>query len=297
MTHKSGFVSIIGKPNVGKSTLLNAILGQKLSITTPKAQTTRHRIKGILNEENYQIVFSDTPGIMKPAYLLQEKMMNFVQESLVDADVVVFLSDKEEAYLDEELKAKLKAITVPLIVVINKIDLSSQGEIAKLIAGWKKHIHPHAILPISATENFNLNVLKELLVTLLPEAPPYYNKEEVSDLHLRFFAAEIIREKILMHFDKEIPYSVQVEIESFKEEETRTHIVATIYVERDSQKGILIGHKGEGIKRIGMEARKDISTFIGRNVHLENFIKVEKEWRKLESKLKAFGYNTGSGTK
>ena len=290
MNHKAGFVPIIGKPNVGKSTLLNAMLGEKLSIVTPKAQTTRHRIKGIFNDTDSQIIFSDTPGIIEPHYLLHDKMMEMVKASLEDADAVLFITDLEETYMDEEMTARLAAIKIPLIVVINKIDLSTQNEINKLVHGWKKKLNPHAVIPISAMGNFHVDKIKETIIELLPEAPPFFPKEHLSDLNERFFVAELIREKIFLHYDKEIPYSTEVGIEEFKEENGLIKIRALIFVERDSQKGIIIGNKGEAIKRVGTEARKDMENFLGRKVFLELFVKVEKDWRKNENKLRKFGY-------
>ncbi|HNP47313.1 MAG TPA: GTPase Era [Bacteroidia bacterium] len=291
MGHKAGFVSIIGKPNVGKSTLMNRLVGESLSIVTPKAQTTRHRIKGILNNENYQIVFSDTPGILEPHYLLQEKMMDFVAESLKDADAVLYLTDLSEAYGDEDLLRRLKEIKVPLVVVINKMDTSSPDEINKLVHGWKKKLNPSAIIPISALKDFNVDRVRESLLELIPESPPFFPKENLSDASERFFVSEIIREKIFMHYQQEIPYSAEVGIEEFKEENKIIRINAVIFVERDSQKGILIGKGGESIKRIGTEARKDIERFLGKKVFLEIFVKVEKDWRKSENKLRRFGYS------
>ncbi|MBL0102633.1 MAG: GTPase Era [Bacteroidetes bacterium] len=291
MGHKSGFVGIIGKPNVGKSTLMNRLIGEQLSIVTPKAQTTRHRIKGILNSDDYQIVFSDTPGMLDPAYLLQEKMMDFVEASLEDADAVLFISDLSETYMDKSILKKLQSIKAPVIVVINKIDTSSQDEINKLVHAWKKKLNPVAVIPISALEKFNTEKIVETILTLLPEAPPFFPKENLSDASERFFISEIIREKIFMHYQQEIPYSTEVGIESFKEENKIIRIAGTIFVERDSQKGIIIGRQGEGIKRIGSEARADIEKLLGKKVFLELFVKVEKEWRKNENKLRRFGYN------
>ena len=292
MGHKAGFVSIIGKPNVGKSTLMNKLLGVSLSIVTAKAQTTRHRIKGIFNTDDVQIVFSDTPGILDPHYLLHEKMMESVKSSLEDADVVLFITDLTEAYMDEDFRAKIAAIKTPLIIVLNKIDISTQNEINKLVHAWKKHVNPHAIIPVSAKENFNVKLIEEAIIKLLPEAPPYFPKEDLSDSSQRFFISEFIREKIFMHYQEEIPYSTEVGVETFKDEGTIVKIGAVIFVERDSQKAILIGHKGESIKRIGTEARKDIEAFLGKKVFLELFVKVEKDWRKNENKLRRFGYSS-----
>ena len=291
MAHKAGFVGIIGKPNVGKSTLMNRLVGEGLSIVTHKAQTTRHRIKGILNTEDYQIVFSDTPGLLEPHYLLQEKMMDFVKATLEDADAVLFISDLSEAYMDEAIIEKLSAVKAPLIIVLNKIDLSSQDEINKLVHGWKKKLKPVAVIPVSALKKFNTEKIIEAILDLIPEAPPYFPKDSLSDANERFFVSEIIREKIMLHYQQEIPYSAEVIVESFKDEEKIVKIAATIFVERDSQKGILIGKGGEDIKRIGTEARIDIEKFIGKKVFLELFVKVEKEWRKNENKLRRFGYS------
>jgi len=288
--HKSGFVSIIGKPNVGKSTLMNAMLGEQLSIVTHKAQTTRHRIKGILNDEHSQIVFSDTPGILEPHYLLHEKMMDAVQSAIGDSDVVLFITDLEESYFDETLTSVLSKIKTPIVVVINKTDLSSSNEINKLVVGWKKAIKPHAVIPASALKDFNVDRIKEALLELLPEGPPYFDKENISDASQRFFVSEIIREKIFLYYEKEIPYCSEVVIDSFKEEKTITRISAIIFVERDSQKPILIGYKGESLKRVGTDARKDMEKFLGKKVFLELFVKVDKDWRKKETQLRRFGY-------
>ena len=290
MSHKAGFVSIIGKPNVGKSTLMNRMLGEKLSIVSPKAQTTRHRIKGILNGEDFQIVFSDTPGIIEPHYLLHDKMMEFVTASLADADAVLFITDLTETYMDEQMMQRLTAIKIPVIVVINKVDISSQDEINKLVHGWKKKLNPRAVIPVSAMTDFNTDKIKETILEMLPEAPAFFPKDDLSDQSERFFVAEIIREKIFLNYEKEIPYSTEVGIEEFKEEKDIIRIRAIIFVERDSQKGIIIGNKGESIKRVGTQARKDIESFLGKKVFLDLFVKVEKEWRKNEIKLKRFGY-------
>jgi len=290
VSHKAGFVSIIGKPNVGKSTLMNRMLGEKLSIVSPKAQTTRHRIKGILNGEDFQIVFSDTPGIIEPHYLLHDKMMEFVTASLADADAVLFITDLTETYMDEQMMQRLTAIKIPVIVVINKVDISSQDEINKLVHGWKKKLNPRAVIPVSAMTDFNTDKIKETILEMLPEAPAFFPKDDLSDQSERFFVAEIIREKIFLNYEKEIPYSTEVGIEEFKEEKDIIRIRAIIFVERDSQKGIIIGNKGESIKRVGTQARKDIESFLGKKVFLDLFVKVEKEWRKNEIKLKRFGY-------
>ncbi|MCX6274098.1 MAG: GTPase Era [Bacteroidetes bacterium] len=292
MAHKSGFVSIVGKPNVGKSTLMNQILGERLSIVTPKAQTTRHRIKGILNADDYQVVFSDTPGILEPHYLLHKKMMDFVESALADSDAVLVINDLTEAYLDESLVEQLKKIKVPVIVIINKVDLSTQNEINKLIHGWKKAIKPHAVIPVSALNNFNTDKIVEALLEIIPESPPFFSKENLSDLTQRFFTAEMIREKIFLFYDKEIPYSTEVGIEEFKDDKTLVKIRAIIFVERTSQKGIIIGHKGEALKKVGTAARKDMEKFLGKKVFLELYVKVEEDWRKKENSLKRFGYSS-----
>lgn len=291
MAHKAGFVGIIGKPNVGKSTLMNLLVGQGLSIVTPKAQTTRHRIKGILSSDDYQIVFSDTPGLLEPNYLLQQKMMDFVKATLEDADVVLFISDLSEGYMDEVTLNMLKDIKTPIIVIINKVDLSSQDEINKLVHGWKKKLNPKAVIPVSAIEKFNTEKIIETILAIIPESPAFFPKENLSDANERFFISEIIREKIMIHYQQEIPYSSEVNIDSFKDEEKIVKIAATIFVERDSQKGILIGQGGQDIKRVGTEARLDIERFLGKKVFLELFVKVEKEWRKNENKLRRFGYS------
>ena len=291
MNHKSGFVNIIGNPNVGKSTLMNALIGQKLSIITSKAQTTRHRIMGILNDDDYQIVFSDTPGIIKPAYKLQENMMNFVHSAFQDADVLIYMVEiGEKGLKDEKLYERIKKTPLPLILLINKIDLSNQDEIANYIVSWKKELPNASVLPISALNGFNLDQIKEYILENIPESPPYYDKDTITDKSERFFIEEIIREKILKHYKKEIPYSVEIEVEEFFEEEDIIKIRAIIYVLRESQKGILIGHKGLGLKRIGTEARRDIEVMLDKKVYLETPIKVNKNWRNDIKQLKKFGY-------
>jgi len=293
MNHKAGFVNIIGNPNVGKSTLMNALVGQKLSIITPKAQTTRHRIMGILNEDDYQIVFSDTPGVIKPAYKLQESMMNFVHSAFQDADILIYMVEiGEKGLKDEKLYERIKKTSLPLLLLINKIDLSDQENIAEYISNWKKEL-PHAeILPISALNGFNLDQITNYLIENIPESPPYYAKDAITDKSERFFIEEIIREKILKHYKKEIPYSVEIEVEEFFEEEEIIRIRAIIYVLRESQKGILIGHKGLGLKRIGTEARRDIERMLDKKVYLETPIKVNKNWRNDNNQLKKFGYES-----
>ncbi|MBK5286637.1 MAG: GTPase Era [Bacteroidia bacterium] len=294
MNHKAGFVCIAGKPNVGKSTLMNALMGVKLSIVTPKEQTTRHRIRGIINGEDYQIVFSDTPGIIKPHYLLHERMMDNVRASFADADLVLFVTDLVEDYSNEELVNVFLALKAPVIVAINKADLSMQDEINKLNSGWKKRLNPAAVIPVSAKENFNIEELKKVLVENLPEAPPFFPKEEITDLPERFFIAEIIREKIFRNYHREIPYSSEVAVIEFKDEGTLVKMRAEIYVERKSQKAIIIGHKGEALKKTATQARKDIEEFLGKKVFLEVYVRVEEDWRSHEKKLKRFGYDNSN---
>ena len=290
MNHKAGFVCIAGKPNVGKSTLMNALTGMKLSIVTPKAQTTRHRIRGIINGEDFQIVFSDTPGIIEPHYLLHERMMDNVRAAFADADIVLLVTDLTEDYSNEELTKVFSELKTPVIVAINKADLSGEDEIKKLVSGWKKKLNPKAVIPISAKENFNIEELKKMLVELMPEAPPFFPKDETTDLPVRFFVAEIIREKIFRNYEQEIPYATEVKVINFKEEEALIRISAEIYVERKSQKGIIIGSKGEALKKTGTQARKDIEEFLGKKVFLEMFVRVEEDWRNHEKKLKRLCY-------
>ncbi|MDA0890482.1 MAG: GTPase Era [Bacteroidetes bacterium] len=291
MEHKAGYVNIIGNPNVGKSTLMNALIGQKLSIITPKAQTTRHRILGILNEKDYQIVFSDTPGVIEPAYKLQESMMNFVYSAFQDADVLIYMIEVGEKGLkDQKLFERLKKTEVPVLVLLNKIDLAEQDFVAKEMERWGAELPNAALLPISALNNFNMDVIKKKLVEMLPVSPPYYDKDAITDKSERFFIAEIIREKILKHYKKEIPYSVEIEVEEFFEEKEIIKIRAIIYVMRESQQGIIIGHKGLGLKRIGSEARRDIEKMLDKKVFLETPVKVKKNWRNDNRQLKKFGY-------
>ncbi len=291
MEHKAGYVNIIGNPNVGKSTLMNALIGQKLSIITNKAQTTRHRILGILNEKEYQIVFSDTPGVIKPAYKLQENMMNFVHSAFQDADVLIYMIEiGEQGLKDEKLFERLKKTSVPIIMLLNKIDLAEQDFVAQEIEKWSLELPNAQLLPISALNNFNLDVIKEKLVEMLPVSPPYYEKDAITDKSERFFIEEIIREKILKHYKKEIPYCVQIEVEEFFEEEEIIKIRAIIYVMRESQKGIIIGHQGLGLKRIGTEARRDIEKMLDKKVFLATPVKVKKNWRNDNQQLKKFGY-------
>jgi len=291
MEHKAGYVNIIGNPNVGKSTLMNALIGQKLSIITPKAQTTRHRILGILNEKDYQIVFSDTPGVIKPAYKLQENMMNFVFSAFQDADVLIYMIEVGERGLkDEKLFERLKKTSVPVLMLMNKIDLADQELVERELERWRGELPNAQLLPISALNNFNIDKIKEKLVEMLPVSPPYYDKDAITDKSERFFIEEIIREKILKHYKKEIPYSVQIEVEEFFEEEEIIRIRAIIYVMRESQKGIIIGHKGLGLKRIGTEARRDIERMLDKKVYLATPVKVKKNWRNDNQQLKKFGY-------
>lgn len=293
MEHKSGFVNIIGNPNVGKSTLLNSIIGQDISIITNKAQTTRHRIKGILSDKNYQIVFSDTPGIIKPAYKLQESMMQYVKSAFQDADVILYVVEiGEQGLKDEEIFEKIKKLKIPLIILLNKIDLVSQDKVLLEIENWKRKFSKAIVLPISALNKFNINEIIDAIVEVLPISPPYYSKDDVTDKSERFFIEEIIREKILKHYKKEVPYSVEISVEEFFEEEDIVRIRAIIYVLRESQKGILIGHKGLGLKRIGTEARKDIEKMLDKKVFLATPIKVKKDWRNDNNQLKKFGYGS-----
>ncbi len=291
MDHKAGYVNIIGNPNVGKSTLMNALIGQKLSIITHKAQTTRHRILGILNEKDYQIVFSDTPGVIEPEYKLQESMMNFVHSAFQDADVIIYMIEVGEKGLkNKKLFERLKKTETPVLILLNKIDLSKQDFVAKEMDRWRAIFPSAELLPISALNNFNIQVIKERLVNMLPICPPYYDKDSITDKSERFFIEEIIREKILTHYKKEIPYSVEIEVEEFFEEENLIKIRAIIYVMRDSQKGIIIGHKGMGLKRIGAESRRDIERMLDKKVFLETPVKVKKNWRNDNRELKKFGY-------
>jgi len=299
MAHKAGFVSIIGKPNVGKSTLMNALVGERLSIITPKAQTTRHRILGIVNEEDYQIVFSDTPGIIKPKYSLQESMMSFVNGSLTDADVLLFVTDVNETHDEEDVLEKLLNNNIPTIVLINKIDTADQDKVEEKIAYWQERLKPVSIYAISALHKHNLSGLMDQILGMMPEHPAYYDKEDLTDRTERFFVSEIIREKIFLNYQKEIPYSTEVIVKSFKEEELRTgkagglmiRISAEIVVERDSQKNILIGKNGTMLKKVGTEARLQIEKFLDNKVFLELFVKVIPDWRSKKNYLKSFGYD------
>lgn len=290
--HKAGFVNIVGNPNVGKSTLMNSLVGEKLSIITSKAQTTRHRILGIVNGEDFQIVYSDTPGVLKPNYRLQESMLKFSSSALTDADVLLYVTDVYDSdSKNSDFLEKVVHNIAPIILVINKIDLINQEQLEQLVEKWHKNIPQAMIIPISALNNFNVDVLLHKIKDLLPESPPFFDKDQLTDKPANFFVTEIIREKILLNYDKEIPYSVEVEVEQFLEEEKLIRIYAVIFAERESQKGILIGHGGKSLKKIGSEARKDIETFFEKKVFLELYVKVEKDWRNKDKKLRDFGYN------
>ncbi len=291
MAHKAGFVSIIGKPNAGKSTLMNALVGEKMSIITPKAQTTRHRIIGIVNDEDHQIVFSDTPGVIKPNYSLQESMMNFVMGSIIDADILLFVTDINEKYDENDVLEKLRTTKSPVAVIINKVDKSSEEEVKAKIEFWKNKINPDAIFPISALLGYNVESVMQYIKDKLPEHPAYYAKDELTDKNMRFFVSEIIREKVFKLYEKEIPYSTEIIITAFKEEGNLTRIAAEIIVERDSQKNIIIGKAGAMIKKVGTYARQDIEEFIGGKVFLELFVKVIPDWRSKKNYLKRFGYD------
>ncbi len=291
MAHKAGFVNIIGNPNVGKSTIMNALVGEKLSIITSKMQTTRHRIKGIVSGDDFQIVYSDTPGILKPNYKLQESMLKFVDTALIDADIILYVTDviedpaKNQDYID-----KIKKSNMPVIVLINKIDLSDQEKVTKLFDYWLQIFPGATVFPLSATEKFNIAPIFDRIIELLPEGEAFFPKDDLTDLNERFFMQEIIREKILLYYQKEIPYSVEVEVEEFKEEKDIIRIRSIIYVARDSQKGIIIGHQGKSLKRVGTEARKDAQEFFDKKIFLDIYVKVAKEWRDKENQLKKFGY-------
>ena len=289
--HKSGFVNIIGNPNVGKSTLMNSLVGEKLSIITSKAQTTRHRILGLVNGEDFQLVLSDTPGVIKPSYDLQSSMMDFVKSAVNDADIIIYMIEVGESSLkDEDLYNKIKSSTLPLLLVINKIDLSNQNELEEQVDKWKNKLPNAEIFPISALEKFQVESLLKRIIELLPESPPYFPKDQLTDKPERFFVNEIIREKILLNYKKEVPYSVEILTEEFKEDDKIIRIRSIIMVERDSQKGIIIGHKGSALKKIGIQARKDLEAFFGKQIHIELFVKVNKNWRSNQNQLKRFGY-------
>ena len=292
MAHKAGFVNIIGKPNVGKSTLMNAMIGENLSIITSKAQTTRHRILGIVNGEDFQVVYSDTPGFLNPGYKLQEYMLKFVWSALKDADIILYVTDIEDSAENSgEMAAQLNRLKVPVLILINKIDLSNASKVNELIIDWKEAVPEATIIPISALERFNLEKIFRLILESLPESPPFYPKDELTDRSERFFVSEIIRQKILVQYKQEVPYAVEVVVESFKESEKIINISSTIYVERETQKGILIGHQGKALKKVGTQARTDIEKFLGKKVFLELFVKVKKDWRNDGRILKQFGYN------
>ncbi len=289
--HKSGFVNIVGNPNVGKSTLMNALVGERVSIITAKAQTTRHRILGIVNGEDYQIVFSDTPGVLKPKYKLQESMLSFSASALDDADVLLYMTDTVETIdKNADFIAKVQRMDIPVLVLINKIDLSDPQRLEAQVQDVHELLPKAEILPMSALHGFNVDSLLRRIVELLPPSPPYFGKDALTDRPTRFFVSEIIREKILLYYQKEIPYSVEVVVESFKEERNKVNIQAVIIVERDSQKGIIIGHGGAALKKVGIEARRDIERFLEQKVNLELFVKVEKDWRNRDSSLKMYGY-------
>ncbi len=292
MNHKAGFVNIIGNPNVGKSTLMNAFVGEKLSIITSKAQTTRHRILGIVNGDDFQVVLSDTPGIIKPAYELQSSMMDFVKSAFEDADVLIYMVEMVEKELKDE--AFFKNITnskIPVLLLINKIDISNQEQLEEQVKLWAEKVPNAMLYPISALEGFNVKEVFEKIIELLPQSPPFYPKDQLTDKPERFFVNEKIREKILLNYKKEIPYAVEVDTEEFFEEEEIIRIRSVIMVERDTQKGIIIGHKGAAIKKVGVEARKDLEIFFGKQIHLELYVKVNKNWRSDQRQLKRFGYN------
>ena len=290
--HKSGFVNIVGNPNVGKSTLMNRLVGERISIITSKAQTTRHRILGIVNTDDMQIVYSDTPGVLHPNYKLQESMLNFSESALGDADVLLYVTDVIETIdKNEEFLQKVQQVKeYPVLLLINKIDQTDQAGLEKLVTMWKELLPQAEIIPVSALNNFNIDYVKRRVEELMPESPPYFEKDALTDKPARFFVTEIIREKILRYYQKEVPYAVEVVVELFKEESELIHIKALIIVERDSQKGIIIGHKGQALKKVGAMARKDIERFVQKKVFLEMFVKVEKDWRNRDTLLKRFGY-------
>lgn len=290
--HKAGFVNIVGNPNVGKSTLMNLLVGERISIATFKAQTTRHRIMGIINTDEMQIVFSDTPGVLKPNYKLQESMLSFSESALKDADVLLYVTDVvEKPDKNIEFIQKVQAMDVPVLLLINKIDLSNQEALTKIVESWHDLLPKAEIIPISATARFNIDTVMKRIKDLLPDSPPYFDKDQWTDKPARFFVTEIIREKILLYYDKEIPYAVEVVVEQFKEDERSIHINVVIYVERESQKGIIIGKQGKALKKVATEARKSLEKFFGKSIYLETFVKVDKDWRSSDKELKNFGYN------
>lgn len=290
--HKAGFVNIVGNPNVGKSTLMNQLVGERISIATFKAQTTRHRIMGIVNTPEMQIVFSDTPGVLKPNYKLQESMLAFSESALADADVLLYVTDVvENPEKNRDFLDKVCRMTVPVLLLINKIDQSDQKALGEIVEKWHSLLPNAEILPISAKNKFGVDLLLKRIAELLPDSPPYFDKDQLTDKPARFFVSEIIREKILLYYDKEIPYSVEVKVESFKENDKRIHINAIIYVERESQKGIIIGHQGVALKKVSTESRKALEKFFDKSVYLEIFVKVDKDWRSSVKELNSFGYN------
>lgn len=289
--HKAGFVNIVGNPNVGKSTLMNLLMGERISIATFKAQTTRHRIMGIINSDDAQIVFSDTPGVLKPNYKLQEEMLAFSVSALQDADILLYVTDVVETPdKNSDFLEKVKKMNVPVLVLINKIDISNQKDLEKLVQLWHESLPKAEIFPISAKVKFNVDNVLSRIKELLPDSPPYFDKDQWTDKPARFFVTEIIREKILLYYDKEIPYAVEVVVEQFKEDDKHIHINAVIYVERDSQKGIIIGHRGIALKKVSSEARKTLEKFFGKSIYLEIFVKVDKDWRSNTKRLEAYGY-------
>ena len=290
--HKAGFVNIVGNPNVGKSTLMNQLVGEKLSIATFKAQTTRHRIMGIVNTDDAQIVFSDTPGVLKPNYKMQEMMLQFSESALADADILLYVTDVvENPEKNMDFLDKVSKMTIPVILLINKIDESDQKKLGNLVETWHKLLPNAEILPLSAKNKFGIDILMKRILELLPESPAFFDKDQLTDKPAKFFVSEIIREKILLYYDKEIPYSVEVVIERFKEDERQIHINAIIYVERSSQKGIIIGHQGMALKKVSTEARKSIERFFDKKIFLETYVKVDKDWRNSQKELNNFGYN------
>ena len=290
--HKAGFVNIVGNPNVGKSTLMNKFVGERISIATFKAQTTRHRIMGIVNTEDMQIVFSDTPGVLKPNYKLQESMLQFSESALQDADVLVYVTDVvEKIDKNQDFLQKVQRMDVPILLLINKIDMSNQKELTTLVESWHELLPQAEIIPISASNNFNVDVVLRRIKELLPDSPPFFGKDQLTDKPARFFVTEIIREKILLYYDKEIPYACEVSVELFKETDKSIHINAVMYVERDSQKGIIIGNQGKALKKVMTEARRTLEQFFGKSIFLETFVKVDKDWRNSDKELRSFGYN------
>lgn len=291
VTHRSGFVNIVGNPNVGKSTLMNLLVGERVSIITSKAQTTRHRIMGIVNTPELQIVYSDTPGVLRPNYKLQESMLEFSESALGDADVLLYVTDTvETADKNEFFLERVRGVKCPVLLLINKVDLTTQDKLVELVERWHKELPEAEIIPLSALSNFNVQPLKKRIESLIPPSPPYFEKDALTDRPARFFVTEIIREKVLLYYQKEIPYSVEVVVESFKEEGERIHIQALIIVERDSQKGIIIGHRGVALKKVGTMARRDMERFFEKKIFLELFVKVEKDWRNRDKILRAYGY-------